>query len=62
MPMTSSLSRRQWLKTGAALATGLACGSRYFLIEQDDQYGRDPFDCLATSMANLKALGFADWF
>ncbi len=44
------------------IETGLACGSRYFLIEQDDQYGRDPFDCLATSMANLKALGFADWF
>ena len=27
--MTSSLSRRQWLKTGAALATGLACGSSF---------------------------------
>lgn len=44
------------------IETGLACGSKYFLIEQDDQYGRDPFDCLATSMANLKAMGFAEWF
>ncbi len=44
------------------IETGLDCGSKYFLIEQDDQYGRDPFDCLATSMENLKKLGFADWF
>lgn len=44
------------------IETGLASGSKYFLIEQDDQYGRDPFDCLATSMANIKKLGFADWF
>ncbi|MEG2923314.1 MAG: sugar phosphate isomerase/epimerase [Oscillospiraceae bacterium] len=44
------------------IETGLACGSKYFLIEQDDQYGRDPFDCLATSKANLEKMGFADWF
>lgn len=41
---------------------GLACGSRYFLIEQDDQYGRDPFDCLITSRDNLIRLGYQDWF
>lgn len=44
------------------IETGLACGSEYFLIEQDAQYGRDPFDCLATSRDNLVKLGFADWF
>ena len=42
--------------------TGLACGSEYFLVEQDDQYGRDPFDCLITSRDNLIALGYEDWF
>lgn len=42
--------------------TGLACGSEYFLIEQDDQYGRDPFDCLKTSRDNLIKLGYEDWF
>lgn len=42
--------------------TGLACGSEYFLIEQDNQYGRDPFDCLITSRDNLIKLGYADWF
>lgn len=44
------------------IETGLASGSKYFLIEQDDQYGRDPFDCLITSRDNLIKLGFADWF
>ena len=42
--------------------TGLACGSEYFLVEQDDQYGRDPFDCLITSRDNLIKLGYQDWF
>jgi len=35
----------------------LASGAKYLLIEQDKQYGRDPFDCLATSRDNLVALG-----
>ena len=42
--------------------TGLECGSEYFIVEQDDQYGRDPFDCLATSRDNLIEMGYADWF
>ena len=41
---------------------GLACGSEYFLVEQDDTYGRDPFDCLITSRDNLIELGYQDWF
>lgn len=44
------------------IETGLACGSEYFLIEQDDQYGRDPFDCLITSRDNLIKMGFEEWF
>lgn len=42
--------------------TGLACGSEYFLVEQDDVYGRDPFDCLITSRDNLIKMGYEDWF
>lgn len=42
--------------------TGLACGSEHFIIEQDDFYGRDPYDCLATSRDNLIKLGYKDWF
>ncbi len=41
---------------------GLACGSEFFLIEQDEVYGRDPFDCLATSRDNLIRMGYAGWF
>ena len=44
------------------IEAGLAGGSEYFLIEQDDTYGRDPFDCLKTSRDNLIKLGYADWF
>ncbi|MBV7340081.1 sugar phosphate isomerase/epimerase [Chloroflexi bacterium TSY] len=42
--------------------TGLICGSEYFLVEQDEQYGRDPFDCLITSRDNLIKLGYQEWF
>lgn len=38
----------------------LASGAKYLLIEQDNQYGRDPFDCLATSRDNLIALGYGN--
>lgn len=41
---------------------GLECGSEYFLIEQDNTYGRDPFDSLKISKDNLIALGYGDWF
>ncbi|RKP58163.1 sugar phosphate isomerase/epimerase [Cohnella endophytica] len=44
------------------MEAGLESGSKYFLVEQDDVYGRDPFDCLRTSGDNLRKLGFADWF
>ena len=37
-------------------------GSEYFLIEQDDTYGRDPFDSLRISRDNLIAMGYGDWF
>ena len=40
----------------------IASGAQYLLIEQDDQYGRDPYDCLQTSRDNLHALGYADLF
>lgn len=44
------------------IEAGLASGSQYFLIEQDDVYGRDPFDCLKISADYLRKLGYADWF
>ena len=46
----------------ACIAAGLAGGAEYFLIEQDDSYGRDPFDCLRDSRDHLIELGYGDWF
>lgn len=46
----------------ACIEAGLEGGAEYFLIEQDDSYGRDPFDCLRDSRAHLIELGYADWF
>ena len=44
------------------IEAGLAGGAEYFLIEQDDSYGRDPFDCLRDSRAHLVELGYESWF
>lgn len=41
---------------------GLASGSEYFFVEQDELYGKDPYDCLITSRNNLIAMGYEDWF
>lgn len=40
----------------------LASGAEYLLIEQDQQYGRDPYDCLKTSRENLVELGYEHLF
>ena len=38
--------------------TAEAAGTKYMLVEQDDCYGEDPFDCLKRSYMYLKANGF----
>lgn len=40
----------------------IASGTRYLLVEQDDQYGRDPFDCLITSRDYLYNAGYKNLF
>ena len=44
------------------IETSIASGAKYLLVEQDEQYGRDPFDCLITSRNHLIALGYQDLF
>lgn len=44
------------------IEAGLEGGSEYFLIEQDDTYGRDPFESLRISRDHLIELGYEDWF
>lgn len=46
----------------AIIEQSIASGARYLLVEQDEQYGRDPFDCLADSRDYLKEAGYADLF
>lgn len=46
----------------ACIEAGLAGGAEYFLVEQDDCYGRDPFDSLKISHDNLVKLGYESWF
>ncbi|MEH7306591.1 sugar phosphate isomerase/epimerase family protein [Neobacillus drentensis] len=46
----------------AIMEAGLESGAQFFLVEQDDTYGRDPFECLEISANHLRKLGFNDWF
>ncbi|WML38562.1 sugar phosphate isomerase/epimerase [Neobacillus sp. OS1-2] len=50
------------LNIKAIVEAGLESGAQYFLVEQDDTYGRDPFECLEISAKHLRELGFGDWF
>ena len=40
------------------LPASVAAGAEFFFIEQDDTYGRDPFDCIADSRAYLRSIGW----
>ncbi|OXS79054.1 sugar phosphate isomerase/epimerase family protein [Domibacillus enclensis] len=44
------------------IQAGLESGVEYFFVEQDDTYGRDPFDSLKISADHLRKLGYGDWF
>lgn len=43
----------------AIIEQALASGAEHLLVEQDDTYGRDPFESLALSRAHLVELGYA---
>jgi len=40
------------------LPAAVAAGAEFFFIEQDDTYGRDPFDCLRDSREYLASIGW----
>lgn len=44
------------------ITQGLASGAKYFLIEQDNTYGLDPFDSLKISYDNLVSMGYSEMF
>ena len=47
------------LNWDAIFAAAKEAGVKYAMVEQDDCYGRDPFECLHTSLQNLKKYGIA---
>ena len=42
----------------ALLPAAAEAGAAYFFIEQDEVYGRDPYDCLRESRAYLRSIGY----
>jgi sugar phosphate isomerase/epimerase len=40
------------------IPAALASGAKHLLVEQDDLYGRDVYDCLADSIAHVRTLGY----
>ncbi|WP_129658821.1 sugar phosphate isomerase/epimerase family protein [Rothia uropygialis] len=40
------------------LPAALDAGAEHFFVEQDELYGRDPFDCLADSREYLRSIGY----
>ena len=46
----------------AIVKAGIESGCEYFMIEQDDTYGRDVYESLAISRANLIKMGYEEWF
>ncbi len=42
----------------AILPEAEKAGAEFYFVEQDDTYGRDPFDCLADSREYLRSIGY----
>ena len=62
VPVALHLDHGSYEGAKACIEAGLSGGAEYFLIEQDDAYGRDPFDCLKDSRDHPIELGYKDWF
>jgi sugar phosphate isomerase/epimerase len=41
------------------LAAARQVGVKWYVIEQDETYGKDPFACIETSLKNMKAMGLS---
>ena len=46
------------LDFASIIPTAVDSGAEYLLVEQDELYGRDVYDCLADSMAHVRSLGY----
>ena len=43
---------------GPVIEQALASGAQYLLVEQDELYGRDAYDCLTDSLEHIRSLGY----
>lgn len=43
---------------GPVIEQALTSGAQYLLVEQDELYGRDAYDCLTDSLAHIRSLGY----
>lgn len=50
------------LDMNTIIDTGLSAGSKYFIIEQDETYDKDPFESLNISAVNLRKMGYEELF
>jgi sugar phosphate isomerase/epimerase len=46
------------LDFAAIIPAALASGAEHLLVEQDELYGRDVYDCLSDSIAHIRSLGY----
>ncbi len=46
----------------AIVEAAVAGGAEFLFVEQDDTYGRDPFESLAMSRDHLRSIGYGDLF
>ena len=46
------------LDFAAIIPQALASGAEHLLVEQDELYGRDVYECLADSIAHIRSLGY----
>ena len=45
----------------AIIEASVKGGAIYLPIEQDQTYGLDPFDCICTSVKNIRDMGFGEY-
>ncbi|HET7723492.1 MAG TPA: sugar phosphate isomerase/epimerase [Propionibacteriaceae bacterium] len=46
------------LDFASIIPTAVQSGAQHLLVEQDELYGRDVYDCLADSIAHVRSLGY----
>ena len=54
-------TQRMYVCMKAIIEASVKGGAIYLPIEQDQTYGLDPFDCIRTSVKNIRDMGFGEY-